>query len=342
MTSVILDVGIGATVGLVFLGLAIYFVKNPEKLEKLFALFFGLFSRSFHWAELRHISNELQSEINTSINEINGEAGENVLVDKVKIKFSKNLTHDAFIENNEVIVRMDYHQNKKRNLVIATLNYVSKGAIPYARHYIGHDISKSVDMVLTKKIIKRDKDAIGYFLSEVYDNEIEEIKLLYKNLEEIDETGFFTRIFLTELKQIGIRYFPRATILKPIIEECIDFLEFLSTVANKEPGENVDLKFRGHLIGVGLALVGNIHTISIHRSLPYEKWISSYIKDSSLKRIYILAAGDKKDDIFISAVESIYKKIKKHDKIINHKSCHYLFKHRGKTRNGYCVILDKE
>lgn len=305
-------------------------------------MFYGLFSRSFHWAELRHISNKLQSEINTSINEINNEAGESLLVDKIKIKFSKNLTHEAFIENNEVIVRMDYHQNKKRNLVIATLNYVSKGAIPYARHYIGHDISKSVDMVLTKKIIRRDIDAISYFLSEVYDNEVEEIKLLYKNLEEIDETGFFTRIFLTELKHIGIRYFPRATILKPIINECLEFLEFLTTVARKEPKENVDLKFRGHLIGVGLALVGNIGNVSIHGSLPYEKWIASYIKDSSLKRIYILAAGDKADDIFISTVQSIYKVFKKNDKIINHKSCHYTFKHRGKKRNGYCVILDKE
>lgn len=320
--------------------MAIYFLKNPEKFEKLSAMIWGLFSNIFHKAELKHISNDLQSDINTSIKQLNNEAGELILPFGLNIKWTKSITPEAFIDKDDIIVRMDYHKNKQRNLVVASMNYVSKGLIPYSRPYIGSDIAHSVDLVLAKKMLKNHKDAISYFIREIIDQEPEEIINLYNKLDELDEKGLLTRIFLTELRQIGIRFFPKVKRDHKIISEIKGFINFLIEIATKKTGEDVPLTFRGEVICLGIILVANIHLYKSKGVESYRKRIIKYVNDEIIKRIYVLAAGG----LFIKATEQLYEEIIEMDQIEEHRKSKFTMKnYKGrKTEKGICLVLDKK
>lgn len=102
--------------------------------------------------------------------------------------------------------------------------------------------------------------------------------------------GYFSRIFLTEVKHTGDKLL--GTIPTPIIqEELRNFADFLRVITNKNPEEDVPLVFQGARVKVYVLLVAKRKTISLHGIAPYVNAVRIGIQ-RGIENIYITGWGN--------------------------------------------------
>ncbi len=148
MLFLTLFLGIFGTSG-VFIWLIIYlFVLHQEKGERLVGWLAGLVSWVNRRAEKVATANKVQSRIDDFVVSVNAEV-EGLLPFGLKVKWiSTEMSKEAFIENDRVVVLLDYHQNQDENLSRATMLYMNKAVIPSARPHIHQKLGKAIDLMM--------------------------------------------------------------------------------------------------------------------------------------------------------------------------------------------------
>lgn len=252
--------------------LFIYILGHLEKLEKGISIFYKIINYLFKVAKRKRIAYEIQTRINDPVLVINSEFS-HLLPYSVKISWIKEMTPEAFLENNKVVVRLDYHPNQGRNLVVATLKYLATGLLPRARPYVDNVLMKGIDFTLAKRIFQscREFDATTYFLNEIFSTtakEIPKVDEYCKKLETIAYDGLFTRVFLREIYNYGESLFPAV----PTSEhhaEAVAFLNYLHGIAEKKKNENVELDFSGQKMRLYIILFTKEATVDFYGIEPY-------------------------------------------------------------------------
>jgi hypothetical protein len=317
----------------------LYLLSHPEKIEKLNAKLSMLFVTFTEKAELGAVAYTIQSTINVFTKEFNQEI-DNLLPYGVKIEWVKNVDRKTFLENNMIIIRMESHNNNSRNLVHATLTYLSQGLIREARPYIESNILKSIDFVTAKKLFinNQDYNALQYF-SEDYilpaQDESEELKRNLQIMDILDDRGIFSRILLNEFKIMGLKLQPRG-VNKSIRNETRDFIIKLHEIAEKERGIDIDTSFNGEHIKASIVLVGKKQTLK-YGTKPYISHINSKITEG-YNSIYLLASGRLNIEVAKIIITILDKNINL-NKVFEH---HYVLSFEGRTSNAICVYFNKK
>ena len=106
----------GFTTGF-FIWLAVYlFVLHQEKGEKVVGWLAGIFSWASKQSERVATASNIQSKVDSFIVSINTEVS-GLLPFSLKIKWiPTEINKESFIENDRVIVMLDYHKNQDDNL----------------------------------------------------------------------------------------------------------------------------------------------------------------------------------------------------------------------------------
>lgn len=258
------------------------------------------------------------------------------------VEDSKDFERVSFLKQNEVIIKMKPYANQERNLVAASVEYVSRGLIPEARSYASRNLMKAVDYKMVHKILLslNAKSAIEYFFSKVFPEEtgIESKRGIREHLEklhEIDDHGLFVPIFLVELIGLGKRIPPNVeTYRKRAIAEVKDFLTFLYNQAKASPGEQAELCFRTKEIKMGILLAARYET-SLHGADPYLKRFGKNIKDGC-ERIYVVSSGRNIDFAkeIVSNIESKFKCKKSFEQIGD------VINRKGELTKGYTCLFE--
>jgi small subunit ribosomal protein S1 len=269
----------------------IYFLLNPEKVEKWGAILFKAFAYFSVRAEKKHISLDIQSYVNSFQKQINDES-EGLLPYGIKIEWvSEEITPESFLAEGKVIIRLGHHKNRDENIIRVILEYISQALVPEIKHHITKEVRQAIDFTVVKKILSDVPSALNRFYETRYKPEVEEnpkIEELCKMMEDLDSVGWFTRIFLREMKEIGVELksrFPNLSEMD-VNNEIIDFLRFLHTIATKRPEEIVPLSFIGNFIKVAIVLVARPESIDLE---PHKRRIKEHI--SKVNSIYLAARG---------------------------------------------------
>src|SRR5437879_5298158 len=98
----------------VLVGIIIYMLKNPEKVERWSSIFARLFSKISKKAERHSVSADIQSRLSSYIRNY---AVEGVLPYGLRFKWIDGANFDSYVKDGDVIVIMDVHQNNARNFV---------------------------------------------------------------------------------------------------------------------------------------------------------------------------------------------------------------------------------
>jgi len=200
------------------------------------------------------------------------------------------ISPESFIKGGKVVIKLSYHTNEDENVINVVREYVSKNLITNARPHISEKINTSIDLMTTKKLLFEErKSALNRFYKETLDPERERdsgIKKYCDAIERIDEQGWFTRIFLRELKDLGEQMHLKIP-QEEAKEESEKFLDFLSKVAAKEPGKDVNPIFEGDKIRTGIVFVAKLTTGSLE---PHKKWIDTLI-EKEFDTFYLCARG---------------------------------------------------
>ena len=201
----------GLTAGF-FIWLIIYmFILHQEKGEKFVGWLAGFVAWASKKAERTATANKIQGKVDSFVVSINTEI-EGLLPFGLKVKWIlPDLSKEAFIENDRVVVMLNYHSNQDENLAKATMLYMNKAVIPEARPHIHQKLSQAIDLMMTKKALFsfiEARSSMGHFINTVFKPQTDNDSELKENcgvIDAIDERGLFTRVFLKELMELGIR-----------------------------------------------------------------------------------------------------------------------------------------
>lgn len=297
----------------IFYSIIKWIIHNPEKAERKIAWFY----RTFNWISKRwdykNVASNIQANINTCGEKLNKETP-GVLPHAMKIDWVKN-TNDAqaYLKNGEVIVTIDYSHNQDRNLVVATLAYLEKGLLPNVRPYVDKILMKSTDFIVARNFLKYSNvhSATNYFFENVFKPEIEKNPLLKEDcllLENLEDIGFFSKIYLRQLKFLGLKLFPSFP-NESIKNEIREFAYFLKDIALREPKEFVKLMFHKNKIRVNIMLVARAET-KLRGTEAYIQRVDICIT-KGIEQLYICS----RDSDNISLAEEVAENLEYTDKI---------------------------
>jgi len=286
--------------GLIAVFLLIYFVMFPQKVERwgalLLRLIYGL-SSGYEFIRVRIdrrvVASNIQAQINTVCDRINKEAPE-VLPNRIMIEWVKTETKEAFIKGGEVIVRLKAYRNQERNVVEGTLLYLRKGFLPRSKQYLDDTLRKGCEFTVASQIFVADRstDAYGYFFDKELTPARQDDPRLERDMQTIqhlDSKGYFSRVFLVEVRQTGERLLGTMP-TDEISAELRQFAHFLQTIATKSRDEDVPLTFLRVRIKVGVVLVAKREKIQYLGIEPYVQKVHWLVR-RGCERIYISAWG---------------------------------------------------
>lgn len=286
---------------------------NIERAQRLVSVILKLFAWRSLKAEQTAIDLDVRSRINTCSKAISSEVGE-IMPYGIKIEWAKEMSPQAFLDKDEIVVKMKYHANQDWNRVTAVMAYASRGVIPHARPYIDRQVMKSIDFVCVRKVLISGKrtTAVDLFLEDTLGPTLQKepkIKKYYKIMETLDDQGFFTRILLREFVELGRKIYGHSP-SESLLEETADFVEFLNIIVIREPGEIVPLEFRGGKIKVHVILVGRPQVRDVYGAPAYIRRVRRCIREK-VDAIYLCGWGDYNNSI----VKRIAKEFEHHSKV---------------------------
>ncbi len=288
----------GPTLGLV---IVLYFVFHPEKVSawgdliSRFLLALARATRCFvSAAQRRRIAANLEAEINISSRDLVYQS-QGALLDLIRIEWVSGTRAIAVAESGGVVVRMRDFGDQERNLVVATLAFLTRGLLPRIRSYIDPVLTCALDFVTARRILASSSNpgAVARFHDSHLIPAISKDAALesqYRRLENLDQEGTFTRVLLPELEFAG-RALAAAAPSRRIESEVSGFVDFLHAIATKKKGEDVRLLYSGTNISVGVMLVARQDTWERYGASPYLSRFRWYTRQG-VKGVYLMAAGE--------------------------------------------------
>lgn len=286
---------------IILFGIIVYFLINPDKVEKWSSIFSKMFSFFSTNIEKKYISKDIQYKINSFGKDINEECTDLVPYE-TEIKFIKPSSfkkESCEHIKEKVIVFMKDRHNQDENFINAALMSTEKTLIPNSRLYIDKNLMRSVDLQFIKNLtISKNKSKIATYVNNYFAPEIKKKKILRENiqtLEKLTEQGIFTRILLQELKDYGMIFYPKSS-NQSIIKESRNFFDSITELANKKHHEDIKLHFKGDQIKVSFILIGISSTVYRKGNINIEPYKQRIFKceEDGMKTVYILAWGRKK------------------------------------------------
>jgi len=279
------------------IGLGIYFLKNPEKIDK----WSYLFNKYILWwdskRERKLISSNLDYKISTVAKKINKEA-DGILPYGIRIKWRSPDEVTSFVQKNEVVVVLRKNENSDINIIEACLAFVPKALLPKARNVVEPKLIRSVDHYVVKKFLSEGSydSAYNYYMRHILDKVTKgdsQFEKWFNDISKIDEIGFFTRVLLEEFRRLGSQLYGTSEERK-FREETKVFLEFLSEFHKRRPGDFTKLIFNHDKIKLGILFIAKKKTLNQYGMNAYLQRIKTNY-DQGIQRQFVFSYAQRAD-----------------------------------------------
>lgn len=241
----------------------------------------------------RTVKFELESEINAALKEF-GKEGAGFVEYEVTVSW---LTPDEearrlFFRGGKAYLKLNFAEDKERNLVEAVLLYCSECLLPEVRQYIARPLMRAMDLTFTDELLDRRSAVRGraYFTQEVVPRETEitpEINKYLDTLELLSQHGLFIRILLPELRDYPGRTHRRVA-RRSHLEQIESFMEFLKIIAEDRTSKIKRVWLHiGETIRLGIILVGITSKLQFEGTRPYIRRIAMHNADGA-RTIYLI------------------------------------------------------
>ncbi len=328
----LLNIGIPTVVGI---GVLIACIANVDKLVLLLSYIQKIFSSVSKRARKGTISNSIRGRVLKSAKAFRS-MGKSVMVSDLKIDWVKEETAEAFIQNNQIIIRMAQNPNPHRNYVTAVNAYVGQALLPQAKRYVDPkimDMSKlSVSRLL---VLNGDAEALEYFDDNILLPAIEsdpEANEIFGQLKAIDKNGMFLNILLNEFAKAALKLYPDQP--DPLfVAESKELLTYLHRIAMGGVNDLDEFQFNREYFKIHVFLTANSRTFARSGLRPYLKHMSKSLSQGT-ETLYIFGLGHKMD-----IAKQLAEALKETDFRITQAIPHY-YRHRsildGHSVSGVC------
>lgn len=335
------DINIYVTITLtLFVGLVIggsvvsHYLKHPDKLEKLFSLFY----RSIIWicksAENKYIKYDIQHTVNSFVDDLYKKIP-SLTPTCVKLEWiDENQTAEQFIQSDQLVLRMHKSTNQNKNVVNATFTFVAYSLLRKAKRYIAKYQRESIDLFVSFKLLEKAKyEILDEFIQEYLQAGLEKDKVVdfYDKFFDMDKAGVFFPVFISEMTFLGEKVFGKKRDDDRIIEEVKSTVYFLNRFALRKFDEQGILEFNGTYCKFVIRIIGKRFKIGREGERVYINNLNK-IPDNN-ETIYLI--GNKSYKSFINSIVSKFTSSK------NYK-IHHKFEYKAKIKTKDEVDYDVE
>lgn len=336
--------------GLTVIGVVIWLLEHPYVYDNVKAGLIKPFIKGGKRLQKHFIASNVQGKLNKFSHDVAKEMGEKKSY-KARVKWVKLSSPETFFKQNRLVIRMDCGDNASKNLTIATLAYVSSVIIRKARPYVDTRLSRAIDLISTRKVIEasaEDHEKLYYnnvFLFPMLEVD-GDLKIDCEGISALDKKGYFTRLFLRELRYVG-------EILHPTIpnddvrSEIREFLEYLLTVANApilhEGGKMLEpsqFLFMRRYLKVQVVLFAMSWKAEVGDIRPYRKRIKQGLKQGV--EIFYVLASEESFEFLVEFEKDINRRLVK-QRILKKTGdrTFYLWKSERKREKHRCLIYQR-
>lgn len=328
----LLNIGIPFIVAIIVL---VVCIVNVDKIVLFLSYIQKVFSFVSQTAKKGTISNSIRGRVLKSAKAFRS-MGQNIMVSDLKIDWVREETPEAFIQNNQVIIRMSQNPNPHKNYVTAVNAYVGQALLPHAKRYIDTkvlDMSKlSVSRLL---VLNGDADALDYFDENILlpvvkkDQDANDI---FQQLKIIDKNGMFLNILLNEYAKATRKIYP--DVPDPLlVSESKELLTYLYRIVMDAVIDLREFQFNREYFKIHVFFTANSATFAQSGLRPYLKHMSESLSQGT-ETLYIFGLGRKMD-----IAKQITEALKETDFRVAQVIPHY-YRHRsihdGRSVRGVC------
>lgn len=203
----------------------------------------------------------------------------------------EEMTADSFFRDGRVIIKMSFSDNPSRNIVESAILYCRSGLLRGLRQFLPSEVNRAVDLAYVGAVIDRQSwtDCRIYFREEALPRELDRAPKVgphLKELQEMDESGYFTTILLPELRNYGSQINSN-TIQWGHEQRVKDLIAFVGNLGK------VHLAALDHVndyVRLGVILVGNPGKLRGEGLRPYVRRMAKCARDGE-RIVYLVGRG---------------------------------------------------
>lgn len=208
-------------------------------------------------------------------------------IGKVKIEWSDEDSIDVDLEENLLLVRVEYVDAIEKVLAKVAFLVAPYLVSEYLEPALGDEFSRLISIGLIESRLQAHPHILRRFkelADEVFkDNEQKELLGL---ISEADDTSLYRHIFLYELRRILSRFGSKVN-RRVLIDELRELLYIVAKL------ENVDVpKICGRYVSLAIVRAGKLEKVALEVWEPYVKFVGTILKECpELQRVYVVSAG---------------------------------------------------
>ena len=299
----------------------IYFLKNPNKwlifASKIY-IFLSIFKKNF---TKRVVSLDVEGRVNSFTNILRKEVP-NEELPKVKIVWiNENQKSDSFIQKGKLLIRMHQHHNQNKNLVAASMVFISSSILRKTKIYLAKYQKESIDLFIGKKLFEivkpsalEDKFFEDFLIKGLTDSRISD---MVKKYNLIDKFGLFYPVLIQELNFLGIKCFENIINNKQlIIKEANLLINFLHKFSTRIEGETTKNVFEGNFCRCSITIISTAEDRALNIKRKYINYLESLV-NKKIENIYILGPDIKENKEFVDDICNIVIKRYGYEKYLN-------------------------
>jgi hypothetical protein len=282
---------LGAGGGFVGFGVFVYYLLTSVPTYQGIGAWVARGLSFWNKGEKSAVALRIQQSLNSAQEEINSEVS-GLIPYPAKVEW---VDKPSYLNTDEevVIIRMKEHEENPRNTAYAVIDYITKGMIPYSRPYIEKPIQTAIDSTMVRKILlEKNKAALDYFLANVLQKALggEGVQHFMDVMNNLDERGLFTRVYLEELRELGLGLYPTQN--PEALVETKEYVEHLNVLATRKRGElGKSDPYTGRKIRVAYVLVAESEKLKREGFGPYLLYTQGCLEKGA-EAVYFLSRGN--------------------------------------------------
>lgn len=324
-------------------GLTVYaIVKHPDLVERWAALIWklclkiGIFLR---FAHKKYVQYDFQGHVNHFIKKHSKELP-GFHVTGVRMEWvDTEVKRSAFIDKDEVVIRIRRQDPHHENFVNAVVLFVSNSLLFRAKRYLSPSQGEAVDLFVVTTVLQEEKpEIVDYYLEEYLhpklDDAASKIGKYFERFDTISKAGLFFPVFLQEMDYLGQKVFGTRR-GSHIVTEVDDLVEFLEALSLRRVGEEqVELNFVKQYCRFAVVIVGK--RLKLEQSItPYVNFIRNKL-NANIETVYLLGRVEN-----VTPIKEICAHVKDQYEVVAERKLKKILRYGDENReiHGFVAVL---
>ena len=293
--------------GGVVLAVAIHLFNNPDKAQRWAEMFWAVVAKVHAGSKRRVVQYGVQSRLTSFAADLASETGR-ARATPVNIQWAGvDEPANHFFDENRVVIRLHSQERQDRNLMTASLFYVSDTLVRRAKRYLSKRQARSVDLYAVDRLLTRTAPAAADLLHEEVlgpecdsDHELADLLVEYQRIDR--RINAFFPVFVRELN-----YLAQKVVVKPkggeLMSDVHALHRFLVQLADRHVGEEIPMTVQGRFLRCAVVIIARSAKRLIGDRRPYLRHLRA-LNAAGHETIYLVGAASRDNEQFMGAIAS--------------------------------------